>query len=176
MPSRYCLALVFAISACGQVALGEEVLGPAKDVPELQVLENLIGTWDVKATSKDSPPTKGQFTAKWVLDGHFVRTTGTVSTGDAFSFDVTNMMTFDAKKKVYRMWSFMSNGLTVESEATWDAKTKTLTRLTRYDDVTQKTISRFDTPGVEQWNMIVTDKDKNVVSEMKGTNTRQKEN
>lgn len=69
MVVRFALFLVFV--AASQPIHVRAVDGPAKDIPEMQVLSNYIGTWDVAITSKDSPFTKGESSTSWVLDGRF---------------------------------------------------------------------------------------------------------
>ena len=149
----------------------------AADRPaELRVLDKYIGTWDVVAGSPEDPAAQGTYTAKWVLDGRFVHTTGTLETADGSNdFKLISLMTYDPNAKKYRVWNFMSNGLTSEAEATWDANTQTMTRVTRYGEVTQTAESDFSQDGVEKWTMVAADSDQNVVSEMKGTNKRRKE-
>jgi hypothetical protein len=56
---RRLVLLLIAVTAC-QIADVSAADGPAKDVPELQVLSNYLGTWDVAITSKDAPFTKGE--------------------------------------------------------------------------------------------------------------------
>ena len=148
----------------------------SQDVSELQVLSHYVGTWDVVATANGAPAAKGRYTTKWVLDGRFVQTTGSVKTADGSNdFRVTTLITYDQVKETYRWWSFMSNGHTEESEGTWDAKSQTMTRITRYGDFTQTATSSLAEAGIEKWTMVNTDKNGNVVSEMRGTNTRRKE-
>ena len=90
--------------------------GPAKDVPELQALSSYIGTWDDAITSKDSPFTKGESTAQWILDGRFLQQSGSVTSADgAIVLKFTTLMTYDQEEKTYRTWSFLSNGTAVSS-------------------------------------------------------------
>jgi hypothetical protein len=167
--------LLLAMCACSTVTIAEDKK-VSQDVPELQVLSNFIGTWDVVATANEAPAAEGQQTTKWILDGRFVQTTGSVTTADGSNdFKLTALITYDQMTKTYRWWSFMSNGHTEESEGTWDAKTRTMTRITRYGDFTQTTKSNFAKPGIEKWTMINMDQNKKVVSEMRGTNTRRNE-
>ena len=107
------------------------------------MLSNYVGTWDVSTTTQ-SPSAVGEFTAKWVLDGRFVQTNGSVKTSDGSNdFEITSLMTYDRERDVYRTWSFMSNGMASEAESTWDPATRTMTKIARYGDVTRTTTSSF---------------------------------
>jgi Protein of unknown function (DUF1579) len=150
--------------------------GPAKDVPELQVLSNYVGTWDVAVTSKDSPFTKGESTTTWVLDGRFVQQTGVLESADGSNvIKVTTLMTYDSERKVYRMWSFLSNGSTSEGTGKFDEKTRTMTSTSRQDGTTTTTTAKFTDDGIEEWLFITTNQNNDVVARFGGTNTRRKQ-
>jgi len=149
--------------------------GPAKDVPELQVLSSYIGTWDVTITSKDSPFTKGESSATWVLDGRFVQQTGELKSADGSNVTkVTTLMTYDPEKKVYRGWSFLSNGSTSEWSGKWDEKTHTMTSTSQQNGTTTTTTAKFRDNGIEEWLSITTNQNNEVVGRFGGTNTRRK--
>ena len=79
--------------------------------------------------------------------------------------------------KVYRFWSFVSNGSVSENEGTWDAKTKTMTSVTRPDEdgVRATVTADFSTPGTEKWKFVFADRTGNTVGELLGDNTLRRE-
>lgn len=172
---RRLVLLLIAVIAC-QIADVSAADGPAKDVLELQVLSNYVGTWDVAITSKDSPFTKGESSATWVLDGRFVQQTGELKSADGSNaIKVTTLMTYDPERKIYRMWSFLSNGSTSEGSGKWDEKTRTMTSTSRQDGTTTTTTAKFSDNGIEEWLFITTNQDNEVVGRFGGTNTRRKQ-
>lgn len=173
---RYAVLLLIAVTAC-QTTDVWAVDGPAKEVPELQALANYVGTWDVAITSKDSPFSKGESTATWILDGRFVQQTGVLKSDDgATVLKVTTLMTYDSEKKMYRMWSFLSNGATSEGTGTWDATTRTMTSTGRQGEATTTTTTAtFSDNGIEEWLFITKNRNNEVVGRFGGTNTRRKQ-
>lgn len=146
-------------------------------VPELKVLERYVGSWDVEVTSPDAPLTKGHSSTTWVLGGRFLQGTGELRSQDGSTVvKVTTLMTFDTVRKVYRSWTFMSDGSSFESEGTWQEPTRELNSSSRQDSpsggFTSKSV--FAEDGVENWSMEFKDDKGKVVSQMTGKNTRRK--
>lgn len=169
-----------ALSEAYGVAPGE----PSNAVPELQALDHWIGTWDVDMTVKpngESPKgmrAKGAATAEWILDGRFVQQTGSFESADGVrTMQIRTLMTYDPRKKVYRSWSFLSNGVVTQSEGTWDARSRTLTSTSRDPEsgATTTTEATFTDNDTEQWSMVAKDREGKVVNETTGTNTRRKQ-
>jgi hypothetical protein len=172
---RRVVLLLIAVTACQTADVWADD-GPAKDVPELQALSSYVGTWDVSITSKDSPFTKSESTATWVLDGRFVQQNGVLKSGDgATTLRVTTLMTYDPKLKTYRMWSFLSNGSTSEASGKWDAKNRTMTSTSSQDGTTTTTTAKFTGNGIEEWMFVTTNQNNEVVGKFGGTNTRRKQ-
>lgn len=169
------LQLVLAFVAV-QTSIGFAGDGPAKDVPELHALSNYIGKWEVAITSRDAPFTKGEAIAEWILDGRFVQQTGYLTSADgATTVKVTTLMTYDQKVKSYRMWKFLSNGITNESLGKWDASKRTMTSVRSDDGTTTTTTARFAENGTEQWTIVTTNQKNEVLSNLGGTNTHRKQ-
>jgi hypothetical protein len=146
---------------------------PANDTPELGGLSNYIGTFDVAIVSGESPFTKGDSAAKWILDGRFVQQTGKLTSEDGtMVLKITTLMTYDKAENVYRMWSFLSDGTTSESSGRWDAKTRTLTSIRRGGGSTTTTTAKFVENGDEEWLMVTKDQNNQVVDKLGGINTR----
>ena len=148
--------------------------GPAKDVPELKVLEYYLGAWDVAVTNKDSDFTKGESTAKWILGGRFVEQSGFMLSKDGTTrADITTLFTFDTMKQVYRSWMFVSSGSVSQAEMTWDAKSKTMMSVTRpnADGIRSTITADFSEAGKEHWKFVFTDRDGKDIGEMRGENT-----
>lgn len=172
---RRLVFLLIAVIAC-QNADVWAADGPAKDVPELQVLSNYLGTWDIAITSKESPFANGESSATWVLDGRFVQQTGEMKSADGSNvIKVTTLMTYDPERKMYRMWTFLSNGSTSEAYGKWDEKTRTMTSTSRQDGTTTTTTAKFSDNGIEEWLFITTNQNNEVVGRFGGTNTRRKQ-
>jgi hypothetical protein len=167
--------LLIALTA-GQSAQVWATDGPAKDVPELLVLSNYIGAWDVAITAKDSPFTKGESTANWILDGRFVQQTGVLSSADGANvLKITTLMTYDPERKTYRMWSFLSNGSTSEGSGTWDEKNRTMTSTSNQGSTTTTTTAKFTENGSEEWMFVTTNQNKEVIGRFGGTNKHRKQ-
>jgi len=149
---------------------------PATDTPELEVLSNYIGRYDVAITSGDSPFTKGESTAKWILDGRFVQQTGKITSADGtIVLKITTLMTYDETEKTYRMWSFLSDGTTSESSGKWNTRTRTLTSTRPGGGSTTTTTATFAENGDEEWLMVTKDQNNQVVDKLGGINTRRKQ-
>jgi hypothetical protein len=158
----------------GAAALpAEESDGPAKDVPELKVLSNYVGTWDVEMNN--GQPVKGQATAQWILGGRFVEQTGSLHSADGkLILQIRTLMTWDPKQKAYRSWTFASNGFVGEGRGTWNPETRTMTSISRIEEADQAstTTADFSQAGIEKWSIVIKDESGDDVSEVKGTNTR----
>lgn len=172
---RCLVLLVIAVTACQTAAVRAED-GPAKDIPELRVLSNYVGTWDVAITSKDSPFTKGESTTTWVLNGRFVQQTGVLKSADGSNaIKVTTLMTYDSQQKSYRAWSFLSDGSTSEGAGKWDEKTRTMTTTSRQNGTTTTTTATFSDNGTEEWLFVTTNQNNEVIARFGGTNSRRKQ-
>jgi hypothetical protein len=171
MFSRFALYLILgAASHVAEVGAADE---PATEIPELQVLSNYVGTWDIAITSKDSPFTKGESSTTWILDGRFVQQTGMLQSADGSNaIKITTLMTYDAERRVYRMWSFLSNGSTFEGFGNWDEKTRTMTSTSRQDGRTMTTTAKFGDNGIEEWLIVTKNQSNEVAGRFSGTNTR----
>lgn len=167
-----CLLLVTLCLASRSVVAAEE---PAEGVPELKALSNYVGTWDVAIDSNGSGISKGEAVAMWTLGGRFVEQSGTLKTANGkTALTMKTVMTYDERAKAYRSWSFFSNGMAFEAKGKWDPEKKTMTSNSQSDDTTITTTADFSKEGVEQWKIVTTNQNGGVVSELKGTNIRQK--
>jgi hypothetical protein len=170
MPDRFMLrslrvCLVFAALYCvPQIHAAQVPQGPAKEVPELQILSCYAGTW--KATSK------------WILDGRFLEQTGILqASAGGNPIKITTLMTYDADKKIFRTWTFVSDGQATESEGKWDPATQTMTSVdlpgVKHQVVT--TTVNFSEAGIQKWKMVIADQSGKILSQMVGKNVRQRE-
>ena len=144
------------------------------NIPELAALERYAGSWETEFTSKNLPYSKGKVTAKWVLGGRFLQQAAEATDGSDFKY--MSLMTYDPVKKIYRTWFFLSDGITGETEGTWDAQGQVMTSVSPKDDRGgfSTTTADFSEPGVEKWKIVYKDTSGKVVNEMSGKNTRQK--
>ncbi len=127
---RFLPVLIFLWASFVQTVISADETGPAKDVPELQILQNYVGNWDVKVTGNEF--TRGEDTAHWILGGRFLeQSCFIVSENGTNRVEITTLYTFDATKKTYRSWTFLSTGATSQADMTWDETTKTMTSVMR---------------------------------------------
>ena len=164
----WCLVTLFGISS-----VRAEDAGPAKDVPELQVLQHYAGTWDVVM---DNAASKNESNAKWILGGRFLEQAGVMQLPDGPDIWVTTLFTFDTQTQKYRSWTFVSNGSTNQAEMTWNATAKTMTSVIKPDEngVSGTVTADFSTAGKERWRFVYRDRDGQQVGEMSGVNTLRK--
>lgn len=164
------LAIILGLSP-----VNAEDTGPARDVPELQALQHYHGTWDVAVT--DNEFSTGESTARWILGGRFLEQAGVMHSRDGKEIGVTTLFTFDTNKKTYRSWTFFSTGSVSQAEMTWDAKSKTMTSVTRpnADGVRSTVTADFSEAGKERWKFVFTDRDGKTAGEMRGVNTLRKD-
>ena len=169
-------SMVACLTSTGAAIAAED--GPSPNVPELKALDHYGGAWDVEITSKGIPFTKGQATAKWILDGRFIQQTGELRSEDGSTVvKGTTLMTYDPTNKAYRSWTFRSDGSAGESEGTWDSKGRVMTSIGQKDASGgfSTTTADFSEAGVEKWKIVYTDGAGKVVSEITGKNTRRKQ-
>jgi uncharacterized protein YjiK len=87
---------------------------------------------------------------------------------------ITTLMTYDRERKMYRMWSFLSNGSTSEASGKWDEKTRTMISTSRQDGTTTTTTAKLGYNGIEEWLFVTENQNDEVVGRFGGTNTRRK--
>lgn len=115
----------------------------------------------------------GEYTPRWTLNGWYVETEGYVITTDSSNdFQIKSFMAYDPQKKDYGITPFLSTGLIMEAEATWNPETLTMTQKAQFGDFTQTTVSDFFEADLEKWTIVTRDANQNTVSEMNGVNTR----
>ena len=128
---RFVTFFACLLAVTGSAVVRADEAGPAKDVPELLVLQHYAGTWDVELTGNGSG--KGEATAKWILGGRYLEQSGVLHNAGGPDIWITTLFTFDPGKQKYRVWTFASNGSTGQAEMTWDAKAKVMTSVSPPD-------------------------------------------
>src|SRR5947208_636517 len=112
-------ALSTAVVICAGfvfVLPGEGVSQPPAKPPELKVLERFIGKWQFEMISKPAEWTPkearliGTSTNEWGLDGWFQHHKTKYDQGT----ESIEVLTYDPRKKSFRIWSFDSNGFANE--------------------------------------------------------------
>ena len=148
--------------------------GAAPGVPELKVLEKLIGSWDEVAELPDGSKIKAIGSAKWVLGGTHIQSTYSISLADGSQLEHLTLMSWDSKKKVYRSWMFSSSGDPLESTGAWDQEAQTLTFESKPNarGVTISSSTRFTSDDKLEWSVEGKDKSGKTVFSMKGIDTR----
>lgn len=175
-----CIALATLAVTSESARSAERPLGPAKDIPELTVLNQFAGEWNDEVTVKsaddaEGTKTKGTATGEWILDGRFLQQTWSVEAAGAFpGVKGTTIRSYDPERKEYRSWTFHSSGYTQTDSGEWDeqARTFTWTARDRDRDLTTTTKSSFPEDGQEQWSVVTKDADGRIVVEVSGTSTR----
>jgi hypothetical protein len=181
--NKFVAVIVFTSVRLASATEADTPSEPAKDVPELQVLNHWVGKWDGEMTVKPNAGSpngiqaKGAVAAEWVLNGRFVQQTSTAEAGDGVpAMKVTTLMTYDTRRRVYRSWMFFSSGAVTESDGRWDEKSRTMTSTSRDAESggTGTITATFAADGTERWRIIEKDRDGKVVSEATGKNTPRK--
>ena len=132
--------------------------GPAEEIPELKVLSQYAGDWDLAYTSKDAPFKRGEYHAKWTLNGRFLQRTGKLEA--VFTRPKTlrlqTFLTYDPIAGAYRSSTFLSNGRTLESSGTWDPETRTMTWVStnRDNKILTTTTETFADDGSYRWTNV----------------------
>ena len=93
--------------------------------PEMKALERLVGTWKVEQIVKVPEETRSTnlvVKRELVLGSRFVQAGGFDDKGKP---TYTGMYTYDANRKTYRYWFFLSGGFYTESTGTWDESSQT---------------------------------------------------
>jgi len=174
---------LFAGIALSSATAADTPSEPAKDVPELQVLNHWVGKWDDEITVKPNAGlpngmrAKGTVVAEWVLNGRFVQQTAIMEPSDGHPvLKATSLMTYDPRKRVYRTWMFFSTGTVTETEGQWDEKSRTMMSKGRDAEsgVTTAVTATFAADGSERWSIIEKDRYGKVVGETVGKNTPRK--
>ena len=168
------LSLVCLLVCSAAVSAADDIGTPTKDIPELEVLNQYAGTWDVSIADFDG---KAVSTSRWILKGRYLQQTGSIEPRDGSEkTELTTLMTYDPDKKMYRTWTFVSNGSTSQGEGTWDATKKVMTTIGRESgsDNTVTITANFAEPDVEKWTIVTTDRSGNTVFEVSGANRRRK--
>ena len=124
---RTFLVFVVAWQILPMSIYGDEEIGKQSDTSkEFQILEWMVGTWDVEIKKKGSDVVRRRVveTFEWTLDGSFLRgsskTNGKIQNGEIF-------ITYDKLEKCYRHWSFYSGGIFDGMTGTWNETKQTMT-------------------------------------------------
>lgn len=164
---------------CSPVAVSADE--PAKPVPELRVLEDMIGTWDEVMSNKATEwlPKAERSAAvtkkNWSLGGKVIRMEGVWMPAKT---EFLSLVSYDPATKEYRTWYFDSAGGQPRGSVrgTWDDKTRTMT-WTGTDEAGNKTVgkSKIIDRDTHEWTVVTTNPDGKVVLDISAKNTRRKE-
>jgi hypothetical protein len=165
--------LAFFVALAGLSPLAAQT---PKDLPEMKVLQQFVGSWKYEATffkSAWNPEEKhltGTVTTAATLDGSYIEEKGTDGEGGHSQ----KMYTFDLQGGGYRAWWFSSRGLNNESTGTWDADKHTLTWTTKLPaGPTGVTTQHFVDEKTIEWAITFKDAEGNVTFRAEGKSTRQ---
>jgi hypothetical protein len=167
--------LGLSIVVTTMATLGDEIAKTTPKPPELNVLERLIGKWDVECTEKvagKQTRMTGTMTTEWILDGHMVQVKGMRNPD---KIENLQLIGFDPRKSEYILWYFDAAGTMIgPARGQWDEKSRTLTwRDSSQEDVLLINKQYFIDKNTVEFN-VVGSKAGNVILEQKGKSTRQK--
>jgi Protein of unknown function (DUF1579) len=181
---RKLIAGIALLSLLGTIAhAADEQQQPAADVPELQPLSHYAGNWEMELTIKSvalpqGAKTTGSSVGEWIHGGRYLRQSWTVNAADGVpEFSGFSIRTYDPRRQSYRTWGFDSAGNTEESQGTWDPKARTFTWTVRENIGGGETVttSNFSEDGTEIWTILMKDGDGQVLADVSGKGTREKE-
>jgi hypothetical protein len=142
--------------------------------PEMKPLEGMVGTWNVEQENKVPEQTRVTYVLKGqsILDGRFIQQTG--ASQDAAKPMQMGMYTYDASKKNYRYWFFMSSGFFTDFTGSWDEGNQTFTFTNRSPGGREATIAtRFLDETTFVFSMINKAAGGEIVYQMEGKAVRQ---
>lgn len=127
---------------------------------ELQVLDELIGTWDAVTVLRPAEwtPQESRMTSvvtrKWILNDQVVYDMSTHSSGE----QSLALFGVDVQSREYVTWWFNSEGQRSATRGRWDASARTFAFHTEPEDgrVTRSTV-RLISPDRHEWQIKVTD-------------------
>ncbi len=96
------------------------------EIPELKILSQWLGTWDVNAIRHQPDPATVTYqeTFTWVLDGRFLKGETSLKSDGNKSM---SMATYDQRIGAYRFWTFDSTSFASElPPAEWEESTRTM--------------------------------------------------
>jgi hypothetical protein len=168
---RPTLALA-AVALCGSPAVPAD----PPPSPEQQVLDRFLGNWKTTYTvpkaewTPEARTGSATITFERVLGGAFLLERS--EHADKSSGMIVR--TYDAARKQYRGWGFLSDGQSNEGTGTWDARAKTFTW--KVPGPTFLTTARhtFTDDDTFAWDVVVTGTDGKALFRMEGTSTRVK--
>jgi len=147
--------------------------------PELQVLDRLVGSWNVKAIIKPAggPEIKREFVSRrrWTLGGTFLQFEDTLNLSDPEAKEFQLLWTYDPVAKNYPA-VIMDGPSRAELTGTWDAKTTTMhLKGTSSVGVTSKGYHRFIGKDQAEASAVFKDAKGKVVLEISWPQTRRDE-
>lgn len=105
----------------------EEIAGHQQSLPkEMELLDRLVGTWEVEISSNLSSANKlkTEIIGRKILGGRYIEIRErSIPTGE----ENLSLVTYDAATKAYRRWHFSSRWGHTEGTGVWDEATKTMT-------------------------------------------------
>jgi hypothetical protein len=150
---------------------------PLRGPAPRQVLARRLGEWAGEVTIRRAAWTpfegklKTQESVKAVLGRRFIEERGKSRPGGGES---RLLATWDEAKKVYKSWYFDSDGLTSEATGKWDARARTLTWTSTFEEGSSTTVWKFVDDDTFTWELLARDKKGKVLLDMSGKSKRKK--
>jgi len=128
---------------------------------ESKVLDQLVGTWKSESVNKVAEWTPrevkstGSITCQWILDGKFVEEAGSSTTPGV---EHRMLWWYDPNRSAYRQAFFSSEGVTLETVGTWDAKAHTFTwKSETQPGMTAVSTHHFVDADTYEWTYVIKD-------------------
>ncbi len=150
---------------------GQESTAPP---PEMKPLKRLVGTWNVEQENNVPEQTRVNYVLKGqpILGGRFIQQMG--ADQDEAEPTQIGMYTYDANKRNYRFWFFMSSGFFTEFTGTWDESSQAFTFTNKSPGGGMTTITdRFLNESTFVFSMINRSAGGDIVYQMEGKAVRQ---
>jgi len=147
--------------------------GAERRSPEIQVLDQLIGRWDITAEGKVLAPqpktikATGTADVAWVLENKFQQTNSTFKGNDPqVPSGNMQMTTWDRASRAYRRWTFDSAGGTLQWTGRWDEQAKSFTWHAERGGVRYDQTYRVHSADAHSYEILVRDSGGKVVAEL----------
>jgi hypothetical protein len=149
--------------------------GPAKDIPELKMLDRYVGEQQGTITDDKGSQKTSTGSSQWVASGHILLTKYKISDGT----EGVILRTYDRHAKVYRFVQMDSacNGEPLVLEGTWDEPSKTFTYKPKEASTGAAALvhtSTFKDDGSEVWSFTLKDAESKVTLKISGVATWKK--
>jgi hypothetical protein len=166
-------AIVLCALGVASGAAPDKTGGPAKDIPELKMLDRYVGEQQGTVTDDKGNQKTSTGSSQWVASGRILLTKYKISDGT----EGVILRTYDRHAKVYRFVNMDSDGEPLVLEGTWDEPSRTFTykpKAASTDAAALVHTSTFKDDGSEVWSFTLKDSESKVTLKISGVATYKK--